>query len=56
MSERKQDELLLDKRELTRYDNYIEYALDEAEYLSEKTTERLTHEEVFSDLRRTIHG
>ena len=69
MSERQQAEILLKNipeqnlhivialmRELTGYDDYIECALDEADYLAEHTTERLTHEEVFSDLRRTVHG
>ena len=69
MSERQQAELLLEHipdknlhivialmKELTGYDDYIECALDEADYLAEQTEERLTHEEVFSDLRRTIHA
>ena len=69
MSERQQAELLLEHipdknlhivialmKELTGYDDYIECALDEADYLAEHTEERLTHEEVFSDLRRTIHA
>ncbi len=69
MSERQLAEMLLDNipeqslhivialmRELTEYDNYIEYALDEADYLAESTTERMTHEEVFSGLRRAIHA
>lgn len=43
-------------RELTEYDDYIEYALDEADYLAEHTTERLTHNEVFSDIRRAINA
>ena len=42
--------------ELTEYEDYIEYALDEADYLVEHTTERLTHDEVFSDLRRIVNG
>ena len=69
MSERQQAELLLENipeqslhivialmRELTEYDDYIECALDEADYLAENTTERMTHEEVFSDLRRLINA
>jgi len=69
MSERQQAEILLNNipqqnlhivialmRELTEYDDYIECALDEADYLAEHTTERMTHEEVFSDLRRTVHA
>ena len=43
-------------RELTGYDDYIERALDEADYFAEHTTERMTHEEVFSDIRRAING
>ena len=43
-------------RELTEYENYIECALDEADYLAEHTTERMTHDEVFSDLRRSINA
>jgi hypothetical protein len=69
MSERQQAEMLLNNipeqnlhivialmRELTEYDDYIECALDEADYLAEHTTERMTHEEVFSDLRRAVHA
>lgn len=69
MSERQQAEMLLENipeqnlhivialmRELTEYDDYIEYALDEADYLAEHTTERLTHNEVFSDIRRAINA
>ncbi|MBR5344498.1 MAG: hypothetical protein IK127_01560 [Clostridia bacterium] len=69
MSERQQAELLLRNipernlhivialmRELTEYEDYVEYALDEADYLAENTTERLTHEEVFSGLRRAINA
>ena len=64
MSEREQAELLLGNipeknlhivialmRELTGYDDYIECALDEADYLAEHTAERLTHEEVFPSYR-----
>ncbi len=67
MSERQQAEMLLDNipekslhivialmRELTEYEDYIEYALDEADYLAEHTAERMTHDEVFSALRRSI--
>ena len=69
MSERQQAEMLLDNipeqnlhivialmRELTEYEDYIEYSLDEADYLAEHTTERMTHEEVFSDLRRSLNA
>ena len=69
MSERQQAEILLNNipeqnlhivialmRELTGYDDYIECALDEADYLADHTTERMTHDEVFSDLRRTINA
>ena len=31
-------------RELTDYEDYIECALDEADYLAEHTTERMTHQ------------
>ena len=69
MSERQQAEMLLENipdgslhivialmRELTEYEDYIECALDEADYLADHTERRMTHEEVFSDLRRTIHA
>ena len=69
MSERQQARMLLESipeqnlhivialmRELTGYDDYVECALDEADFLAEHTTERLTHEEVFADLRRAVHG
>lgn len=69
MSEREQAEMLLENvpeqnlhivialmRELTGYEDYVEYALDEADYLAEHSTERLTHEEVFNDLRRTLNA
>ena len=69
MSERQQAEMLLDNvqekdlhiviallRELTEYEDYIECALDEADYLAEHTAERMTHEEVFSSLRRSVHA
>lgn len=69
MSERQQARMLLESipeqnlhivialmRELTGYDDYVECALDEADFLAEHTTERLTHEEVFTDLRRAVHG
>ncbi len=69
MSERQQAELLLKNvpernlhivialmRELTDYNDYVECALDEADALAEQTLERMTHEEVFSDLRRTLHA
>jgi len=69
MSERQQAEILLKNipeqklhivialmRELTDYEDYIECALDEADYLAEQTDGRMTHEEVFSDLRRSVHA
>ena len=69
MSERQQAEILLENipekslhivialmRELTEYDDYIECSLDEADYLAEHTADRMTHEEVFSDLRRSVNG
>ncbi len=68
MSEREQAEMLLSNvpdqnlhivialmRELTRYDDHIERALDEADEQSEQSSLRLTHEAVFSDLRGLIH-
>ncbi|MBQ8162690.1 MAG: hypothetical protein IJ083_18340 [Clostridia bacterium] len=67
MSDRQQAEMLLGNipeqnlhiiialmRELTDYDDYTEYALDEADYLAEHTTDRLTHNEVFTDIRRAL--
>jgi len=42
--------------ELTEYEDYIECALDEADYQAEHITERLTHDEIFSDLRRIVNG
>lgn len=69
MSERQQAQMLLDNipekslhiiialmRELTEYEDYIECALDEADYLAEHMTERMTHDEVFSDLRRSVNA
>ena len=69
MSERQQARMLLESipeqnlhivialmRELTGYDDYVECTLDEADFLAEHTTERLTHEQVFTDLRRAVHG
>ena len=69
MSERQQAELLLENvpeknlhiviallRELSEYDDYIEYSLDEADYLAECSAQRMTHEEVFSDLRRPANA
>ena len=41
--------------ELTEYEDYVERALDEADDLAEQTTERMTHEEVFSDLRMAVN-
>ena len=69
MSERQQAELLLENvpeknlhiviallRELSEYDDYIEYSLDEADYLAESSPQRMTHEEVFSALRRSANA
>ena len=69
MSERQQARMLLESipeqnlhivialmRELTGYDDYVECTLDEADFLAEHTTERLTHEEVFTDMKRAVHG
>ena len=43
-------------RELMEYEDYIEFALDEADYLAEHATERMTYDEVFSDLRRIFNA
>ena len=64
MSERQQAEMLLDNvrekdlhiviallRELTEREDYVECALDEADYLAGHTSKRMTHDEVFADLR-----
>ncbi len=64
MNERKQAELLLEKvrnqdlhiviallRELTGHEDYVESALDEADYLAAHTMERMTHDEIFTELR-----
>lgn len=69
MSDRQRAEMLLENvsekdlhiviallRELTGYEDYIEYALDEADYLAEHTTERMTHDEVFSSLRSSVNA
>ncbi len=69
MSERQQAELLLKNipeqnlhivialmRELTEYEDYVECALDEADFLAAHTAERLTHDEVFSGLRSAINA
>ncbi len=69
MSERQQAELLLKSipernlhivialmRELTDYNDYVECALDEADALAEQSSQRMTHEEVFSGLRRALHA
>ena len=68
MSEREQAEMLLNNipeqhlhivialmHELTGYEDYIECALDEADSLAEHSAARMTHEEVFSELRRTVN-
>lgn len=44
---------------LEQYDaliNQVEYKLDEAELEAATSDERLTHEEVFSNIRRKIRG
>ncbi len=41
--------------EYTEFDDDVENALDEADDLAEQNTERLTHEEVFSDLRKLLN-
>ena len=41
--------------ELTEYEDYIDCTLDEADYQAEHITERLTHDEIFSDLRRVVN-
>lgn len=69
MSERQQAEMLLDNvqekdlhiviallRELTEYEDYIECALDEADFLAEHTSKRMTHDEVFADLRSAVNA
>ena len=69
MSERQQAEMLLRNipehnlhivialmRELTEYEDYVEYALDEADDLAAHSTKRLTHDEVFSGLRNAINA
>ncbi len=43
-------------RELTEYEDYIEGALDEADYLAEKSNQRMTHEEVFAGLRGAFNA
>lgn len=40
----------------SRLINNIEDALDEADYIAKNTTERLSHEEVFSKLRKIANG
>lgn len=40
----------------SRLVNNIEDALDEADYIAKNTTERLSHEEVFSKLRKIANG
>ncbi len=40
----------------SRMNQNVEQALDEADAYAEETTERMTHEEVFSRLRRRING
>lgn len=69
MSERQQAEMLLDNvqekdlhiviallRELTEYEDYIECALDEADFFARHTSERMTHDEVFADLRSAVNA
>ncbi len=69
MNERQQAEMLLDNvqeedlhiviallRELTEYEDYIECALDEADFLAEHTSKRMTHAEVFADLRSAVNA
>ena len=41
--------------ELYEIDDYIECALDEANYLAEHTSDRMTHDEVFSDVRKRVN-
>ena len=38
------------------YDDFVERSLAEADYEAEHTIERLTHEEVFGKLRRSLNG
>ena len=36
--------------------DYIEHSLDEADTFAEKHSEKLTHEEVFSKIRKKVNG
>ena len=40
----------------SRLTDQIEYALDKADYQAEHSTTRMTHEEVFDNLRTEING
>jgi predicted DNA-binding transcriptional regulator YafY len=42
--------------ELYEIGDYIECALDEADYLAEPTSDRMTHDEVFSDVRKRVNA
>lgn len=41
--------------EYSRLTDPIEYALDEADHQAETTDQRLTHDEVFSSVRESLH-
>lgn len=41
--------------EYSRLTDPIEYALDEADHQAETTDKRLTHDEVFSNVRKSLH-
>lgn len=43
-------------KELTFSEDYVERALDEADFEAEHSSERLTHEEVFGSMRRKLNG
>ena len=40
----------------SRLADYVEYALDKADYVAEKDSTRLLHDEVFGKLRSEING
>ena len=48
--------VVLSLEQYSRLTDSVELALDEADRYAASTTERLTHEEVFSRLRSAING
>lgn len=46
----------LDKYSKLTHLSYVEQALDEADAYAQSNTESMTHEEVFSSLRRKVNG